>query len=178
MMNRFEETAYRSARTRQSGATLIEVLVTVAVTSIGLLGMAGLMLVSQRVNHEAYLRTQVNFIAQSMIDSMHINGSAVAEGAYNGTYVGASMSGPECETHGCTPAQRAEYDRMRFDRALRTLLPNATAALQCTNGGQPAVPPAVVYDGLCRLEIGWAGRALSAGSEDAGQSSLVWMFQP
>ncbi len=160
----------------QRGATLIEVLVSVAVTSIGLLGMAGLMTVSVKVNHDAYLSTQANFIAQSLIESMHINASAVADGRYDGTFTYASGEPPDCSERGCTPAERAAYDRAQFDSALRVTLPNPSASIKCNATGS-RVTNGTTYDGLCRLEVGWSERALSAGGDSANQS-LVWIFQP
>ena len=161
----------------QAGTTLIEVLVAVAVTSVGLLGMAGLMIASAKVNHDAYLSTQANFIAQTFIESMHINASAVTDGRYDGSYPGDAGSDPGCWAHGCSPSERAEYDRVRFDTALRTTLPNAVASVKCTAGNSPRVPSAAIYDGTCRLEVGWSERALSAGGDNTIQS-LVWIFQP
>ncbi len=43
---------------RQRGVSLIEVLMAVLIFSIGLIGLAGLMVISTRSNHSAYLRTQ------------------------------------------------------------------------------------------------------------------------
>lgn len=160
----------------QAGTTLIEVLVAVAVTSVGLLGMAGLMIVSAKVNHDAYLSTQANFIAQTFIESMQINASAVTDGRYDGSYPSAG-SDPGCRAHGCSPSERADYDRVRFNTALRTTLPNAAALLRCTAGNSPRVPSAAIYDGTCRLEVGWSERALSAGGDNTIQT-LVWIFQP
>lgn len=167
----------RSTRGRQRGVTLIEVLVTVAVTSVGLLGMAGLTIVSQRVNHEAYLRTQANFLAQSLIDSMHINVPAVVGGDYNGSYAGDMASETACATQGCTPQQRARYDMGRFDRFLANELPGGKASVSCANGTQQGAGVSAAYNGLCRLEIGWSGRRPESGAERGSESS-VWIFQP
>lgn len=156
-------------RDRQVGATLLEVLVTVAVTSIGLLGMGGLMLVSQRVNQEAYQRTQAGFIVQSLVESMRINPAGVIAGAYDGDS-GDDSPVADCDTRGCTPAQRARYDRAIFDRSLAQTLPNANAALDCRRddaGGE----------GLCRLAIDWTLRDATSASDGAAQS-LVWVFRP
>jgi type IV pilus assembly protein PilV len=70
----------------QRGITLIEVLVAVLIFSIGLLGVAGLLVMSVRSNHAAYLRTQVTFLAQSMADRMQANPIGVWSGDYNGRY--------------------------------------------------------------------------------------------
>ncbi|MFC5487988.1 type IV pilus modification protein PilV [Dokdonella soli] len=171
------EASYGSLRGRQSGATLIEVLVTVAVTSIGLLGMAGLMIVSTKIDRDAYLATQADFIAQTLIESMRINTSAVADGRYDGTYAGSGAPDPGCMMRGCSPGERADYDRARFDTALHTMLPNATAALKCSGGDPRASGSASIYDGTCRLEIRWSERAPNAVAV-SGAQSLAWVFQP
>ncbi len=48
--------------TRHRGFTLLEVLIALLVFSLGLLGMAGLLIVSVKTNHSAYLRTQASFL--------------------------------------------------------------------------------------------------------------------
>lgn len=159
----------------QAGASLVEVLVTVVVTSIGLLGMGGVMIVSQRVSHDSYLRTQANFIAQTMIDSMHINTAAVAAGDYDGSIErNDGAPSPDCEASACSPAERARFDRARLARTLERSLPNATASLACRRERASATP---FYDGLCRLKIDWSLRPLSADSEAVTQTQ-VWHFQP
>lgn len=58
---------------RQSGFTLLEVLIAILVLSIGLLGLAGLMASSMRNSHSAYQRTQATWLAYDMIDRMRLN---------------------------------------------------------------------------------------------------------
>lgn len=166
--------AARSAR--QAGATLIEVLVTVAVTSIGLLGTAGLMAVSANINQDAYLHTQAGFIAQTLIESMHINRAGVAAGAYVGNLAEPAVSVASCRVQACTPRQRAAYDRARFAHDLDATLPNATAQLACSAGDRPAVADAPA-DVLCRLHIGWSPAAPSPAASEAART-LAWVFQP
>lgn len=164
-------------RRRSSGATLIEVLVAIAITSIGLLGMAGLMIVSAKLDREAYLGTQASFIAQTLIESMHINAPAVVQGRYDGIYSGRALTGPDCLGQGCSPAQRADYDRARFDNALRTTLPNANADMTCVGGRRSIATAASIYDGTCRLEIRWSEHARDTSI--TGQvRSLAWTFRP
>ncbi|MDE1962228.1 MAG: type IV pilus modification protein PilV, partial [Xanthomonadaceae bacterium] len=67
------------------GFTLLEVLIALLIFSLGVLGMAGLLAVSVRTNHSAYLRTQATFLAQSMADRMRANASwALWTDLYNG----------------------------------------------------------------------------------------------
>lgn len=58
---------------RQKGFTLLEVLVTMVIMAIGLLGLAALMASSLRNNHSAYQRTQAAFLAYDIIDRMRVN---------------------------------------------------------------------------------------------------------
>jgi len=57
----------------QTGVTMIEVLVSVLVLSLGLLGMAALQGVSIQTNQSANFRSQAVYLAQDMLDSMRVN---------------------------------------------------------------------------------------------------------
>ena len=160
----------------QRGATLIEVLVSVVVTSVGLLGLAGLMATTARVNQSAYQRTQVGYAAQALIESMHVNPTGVARGRYDGTGGSGKTAGADCRKRGCSPELRAEHDLAQFHRALEDALPSAQTSLKCHRNENGAVV-ADVYDGLCRIEVNWSERTLARGGAPEPQS-LVWMFQP
>lgn len=68
---------------RQSGFTLLEVLIAILVLSIGLLGLAGLMASSIRNNHSAYQRTQATWLAYDIVDRMRVNRAAALAANYN-----------------------------------------------------------------------------------------------
>lgn len=80
----------------QRGFSLIEVLVTVLILAIGLLGLAGLQSTALRSNHSAYLRSQATVLAYDIIDRMRANRTAALNGAYTvswgGTLTGSSMA--------------------------------------------------------------------------------------
>lgn len=65
------------------GFSLIEVLVTLLITSVGLLGLAGLQVKSLQFNHGAYLRSQANILAYDMADRMRLNKDDARAGQYN-----------------------------------------------------------------------------------------------
>lgn len=62
---------------RQRGTTLIEVLITLVVLSIGLLGLAALQAISLRANQTAYYRTQATSLAYEITDHARANRSRV-----------------------------------------------------------------------------------------------------
>ena len=78
---------------RQSGFTLLEVMIAVLVLSIGLLGLAGLMASSIRNAHSAYQRTQATWLAYDLIDRMRVNrGAAIASTNNYNILMGAATS--------------------------------------------------------------------------------------
>lgn len=66
---------------------MIEVLIALVVTSIGLLGLAALQVTSLKVNHSAYLRTQATELAHDMADRMRANPTAATSGGYDLSFV-------------------------------------------------------------------------------------------
>lgn len=72
---------------RQDGATLIEVLVSLIILMVGLLGLVGVMIQSQRAQLESYQRVQALLLVQDMAARMAANKGAVS------CYVMASFIG-------------------------------------------------------------------------------------
>ncbi|GAB2577078.1 type IV pilus modification protein PilV [Dyella jejuensis] len=170
---------------RQRGVTLIEVLVAMLVFGIGLLGVAGLLLLSARANHAAYLRTQVTFLAQGMADRMQANPVGVWNGDYNGVY--PDTAAQDCAA-GCTPHQLALHDRGRWSSQLATFLPpDAKADIACDSHGLAYVPSAEQrllrppFGGNCAMTITWTEQGVGAGASEAGDhapQTFAWTFQP
>ncbi len=101
------------------GFTLMEVLVALAVLSIGLLGMAGMQLFSLSSNRDAYLRTQATYFAYDLIDKIRANRNVALTGGYN-TAFSAIPSFINCQTttSNCSPTQLANFDLLQWKCAL------------------------------------------------------------
>lgn len=63
-------------RHNQKGFTLVEVLVTVLVLAVGLLGLAGLQLAGMKSNRSAYLRSQAVIATYDLLDRMRAEPSS------------------------------------------------------------------------------------------------------
>lgn len=110
-----------------SGFTMIEVLVTLIILSIGLLGLAALQARSMVSNHNAYLRSQAIQSAYDIGDRMRANMAGVNAGHYNN--VSGTAANPACITAGCSPAQIARYDAFQWNTLLNQQLPSGQGTI-------------------------------------------------
>jgi len=93
-----------STRNTQSGLSMLEVLVTIVLLSIGLLGLAGLQSRVQVAEIDAYQRSQSLILLQDMYDRIAANrGNAASYVTGSGSPVGAGMT---CPTATATLVQR------------------------------------------------------------------------
>jgi len=99
-------------KTYNKGFTLMEVLVALAVLSIGLLGMAGMQLFSLKSSHNAYLRTQATTAANELVDKIRANRIAAIAGNYDSALI------TNCQTTDCTPNQLASFELSQWKCAL------------------------------------------------------------
>jgi type IV pilus assembly protein PilV len=111
---------------RNAGFTLIEVLVSIVILSIGLLGIAKLMLVSSHANDSAYLRSQATALAYEILDNMRANRQ---EAINQPTYVTAALPvvttatalGFSCYGAAqCTTTQLGQFDIYQWKLRLNT----------------------------------------------------------
>ena len=70
-------------RARQGGMTLIEILVSLLILAIGMLGMAGLQTVSLRNTQSAYQRTQAAILSNDIVERVRANLQGVEDGSYD-----------------------------------------------------------------------------------------------
>lgn len=95
---------------RQRGFTIIEVLVSLVVLGMGLLGIAKLMLFASHSNDSAYLRSQATELAYEILDSMRANRAAAVAHSYD-TALGANPTAPAtCLETVCSSTAMAAYD--------------------------------------------------------------------
>lgn len=81
----------RTMHSRQSGASLIEVLISLFILMVGLLGLTGLMVQSQNSQMESYQRVQALSLAQDM--AARINANSTAAYCYKALLETSPLSG-------------------------------------------------------------------------------------
>lgn len=109
---------------RQSGITLIEVLVAVVVLSIGLLGVAGLQASGMRVSSSSYYRAQAAQAAYDIADRMLASQGQARAGSYLRTLGAADPTG----------TTMADQDMLDWLAVVRRL-PSGDGAIAVDNTG-------------------------------------------
>lgn len=109
----------KPAHRSQRGFTLLEVLISLLILLIGLLGIAALMLKGQRASFEAYQRQQALAMAQEMAEKIRANQGAAAS-YVTGTGAGALATRIAALTCIATDSScvLAKDDLTRWDRTL------------------------------------------------------------
>jgi len=112
------------------GFTLLEVLITLVIFSVGLLGLANLQGQSINSSYNAHLRTQATSLASSMIDRMRANRQqATSTTAYLTDYGDAPPSpSPDCVSANCTSDQIANLDLLEWKCNLGKYQPESYCA--------------------------------------------------
>jgi type IV pilus assembly protein PilV len=124
----------RSNTPRQSGSSMIEVLITLVILLVGLLGLAGVMTQSQRSEMESYQRVQALVLLRDMAGRINANRNVAScyafTNAANGTpYVGFNSTyTPACTTGTAAQNAQAIQDMTDWDTQL-------TGAAETTSGG-------------------------------------------
>jgi type IV pilus assembly protein PilV len=126
---------------RHSGFTLVEVLVTLVILSVGLLGVAALHTASLRNNLDSALRSQASALASDIADRMRANRNAALGGTYNLAMTDATP------TLTGTPTV-AQLDLNAWRTSLAQVLPSGTGSVNVNN----------VTD-ICVITVQWGERA-------------------
>lgn len=104
----------------QRGVSLIEVLVTMVVVSLGLLGLAALQMLGLKAAESSHYRASAAFFAQDMVNRLRANAAAARAGNYNLAMTAAPPT---------TTTNIQDLDRKEWFEAMGRVLPAADGAI-------------------------------------------------
>lgn len=150
----------RPAHDIQRGFSMIEVLVTLMIIALAMLGAVGLQMQSLRVGQGGQFRAQAVFLAGDLAERMEANKAAAVAGAY----VVATSSVPTASVNPCTALvclqdQLADNDLAQWESAIAQTLPQASWSVTQTTAGNPSTYTIV---------ISWVDRRSGATYSAAG----------
>ncbi len=114
----------------QQGFTLLETLIALVVLSIGLLGVAKLVVGAVHANDSGYMRAQATQLAYELLDQMRAN----RPGAEAGNYVTGPGTSTNCVAAPCTAAALAGLDMYNWDLRLAQTLPGGVGTVSTAAG--------------------------------------------
>lgn len=131
-----------SFRKRSHGMTLIEILIAIVILAIGLLGIASMLLLSNKANNSSYTKQQAVQSVYNIFDRIRANSSAAINGNYNisnistsGTPSPPSQPSALCNLTLCTPTQLAAYDAWYWLSKDVSKLPRGSGSIATTISG-------------------------------------------
>lgn len=181
---------------KQRGVNLIEVMVTIAITSIGLLGLGSLQLQANRTTADAGNRSQAVWMLEDLTNRMRANVVAVGDYDTSGVYqCPNSRPTPVCSPFhngttrvnanlNCTNAQLAAADLWEVACASTTAVPNSnlTRASAADFIANPELTVAVATNNAVTLTLSWDvrtsgtdadGNTVYMVDQGRGQSSIT-----
>lgn len=125
-------------RATQSGVTLLEVLISIVILSIGLLGVAGMIMNGLKNSNTAYYRSQATVLASDILDRMRANlpNERTSRLTQAGYYV-VALNG-SCGASGLANQECTEWRQL-----IASTLPSGTGSV------------AVATDGVVTVTIQW-----------------------
>jgi len=164
---------------RSAGYSLLEVLIALLVFSIGLLGLAGMMVSAVRGNHQAYHHSQATYVAESIADGLRANLAAVNAGTYNTGGFIATYAGSACAPGSpCTSAQLAARDLQSWTAMAANLLPSGALNVQCEQRAAPLVSADAGFNGVCQILVRWAEVGDVGQQDESSLPQFSWVIQP
>ena len=131
---------------RQSGVGLMEILVTMLVMSVGLLGIAGLQSESLRHTYNAYLESQALFLAEDIIDRMRLSPTP---SLYAYDFSGGVVAATDCTAVSCdTPETMSNWDLSDWISQVESVLPSGEAAIKPLNDALGEYEITIRYDDI------------------------------
>ena len=157
-MNTRTSTTNTMPKRREAGFYMIEVLVSVLILAVGLLGLAALQSRSLQYNHDGYLRSQATVLANDIVERMRAGRASLSPTQRPDAYAVASGT----TTGNCNPAQiTAESDVRCWQAAVANQLPGGACSIT-QNGGDPET-----YD----VVVSWTHR-------EGGTRNITWNVRP
>ncbi|MEM9101478.1 MAG: type IV pilus modification protein PilV [Pseudomonadota bacterium] len=113
------------------GFTLLEVLITLIILSVGLLGLASIQSLGLSHSNNSHFRNIATIQANAMADSIRANRAGYEDGHYNDIQSSNNYTNPNCisTTTGCTAQQLANYDAFIWLQNLSFELPQGEGSV-------------------------------------------------
>lgn len=165
-------------RRRTNGFTLIEVLVAILIVAVGILGVAGMQVVSLQQNRNALFRDTALQLGNDILDRIRANRGEVYGPV---ALADAPDFGRDCNDNDCDPEEMLAFDLAQWKCRLDPRDPDGNAYQDCIDlfgVAEEALPAAALPGGRGGITGGAAGAPYEVTVEwitdrDGNRSSVI-----
>jgi type IV pilus assembly protein PilV len=160
------------ASSKQTGFSLIEIMVAALILSIGILGVASLQIIGLKGTQQSYMKQQAMSVIQNLTERMRSNKQGVFDGDYeianSNAFDCAELSLPDCSSanSNCSSAQLATADLHNLVCGYKTAGSSRTGGIRN-----------IAADDISTFLGGQLTVACLAGNCDAGDLSIEVNWQ-
>ncbi len=139
---------------------MIEIMVSILIFSIGLLGLAALQSTALRSNHAAYQRSQAIFLAYDMIDRMRANRTMAVAESYD---IALGANPPPADLNDLSVTDLRDW----INNYVEILIPDGQGSIDCDAAG------------VCTVILSWDESRVggSATAQDANATTFTLISQ-
>jgi type IV pilus assembly protein PilV len=154
---------------RQSGFSLVEVLITIIILAFGLLGLGGLQARVQTSQSESYQRAQALLLVQDMANRISANRANASSYLTSGTTIGTGDSQPA----DCSSLTGASKDICEWSNELKGAAETqGGSSVGAMLGARGCIDQIGSTPAVYRISVSWQGlAAVSTPSLSCGQGS-------
>ena len=130
----------------QRGFSMIEVLISLVLIAVAMLGQAGLQANALRFSKSGALRMQAVFLSNELAERMESNKTGAIAGGYVVATASSTVltSSNDCMATACASDALASYDLAEWTTRVAATLPSATWQVTQTTTGNPSTYSIVV----------------------------------
>lgn len=127
-------TAAPTVPRRDAGFSMLEILVTLFVIAIGVLGTASLQTLALKMSKGGQFRSQAVILGLDLIERIEANNPSAIAGSYAPATLPTDYP-KDCRTAYCLPSELATYDLVQFKNRMESQLPGASVTISFAGAG-------------------------------------------
>jgi len=165
------------SKTKQRGFSMIEILVSLVVIGVGVLGLTGLQIASVKSTNNAHSRNVATILAMELSERMRANQDGVDGGFYDND-VTCSTTVDQCRESSCTPESIAKLDVQEVMCGVKKLSKQEGGVANLLLSGSLQVKRNVDCTELSdpnkhKITIGWSAFKIHKDQTDTSQNQSI-----
>jgi type IV pilus assembly protein PilV len=138
-----------------NGFSLIEVLITLIVISVGVMGLTGLKVLAIKGTNTSHYRHEASLLMMDLADRMRANLDGVNAGNYQAiTAVDNTEPSKRCDDSVCSAEELATFDKYSIAERLSKTMPDSALTISCSGACNTVGTSKQIHD----LRIIWKER--------------------